>query len=321
MRRGTKRRTRWTLAIAGFLLVSACTDDGADLTFVDTEVPVQSQEPAELLAITEDMTLDAQLAAARENWSNHGPRSYDLVVERNCCPVTINRHTVIDGALMASESVIGPGSPMRVATMDDVFDEVEIFLRNDFPSDGIATFDPATGAVVSWVMPFDEATDVDDRRMDLRLEPSTPVDPDPHGAEVAEAACAETDFTTRPGSQFSVSIPTSLDAVEVEGVDSEIAYFGGEDFEVTWDFGAFSNSLDYWEGPFTARTVNYSGIGGRIVNADPVPGSYGGRQVSAAHFMRVSNQYDQWNGLTVFAIYKDPASQPVAECILASIDW
>lgn len=123
------------------------------------------------------------------------------------------------------------------------------------------------------------------------------------------------------GSEFTVAVPDGLVNQEAGGVDSEVAYFGDDAFEVSWDFGWYSNPLDYWEGPITARTLSYSGVGGRVVNAEPVAGSYDGRSVTAVHSMRVSGSANQWNGLTVMIQYRDPGLQPLAECVIASIDW
>jgi hypothetical protein len=191
-------------------------------------------------------------------------------------------------------------------------------------SEKLVEFDPTNGAVVRILLPFDPVRADDDRETRYTLAPATIIEPSDHGAPVAEENCPDVDWAIAARSQFEVSLPADMVSVDIEGVDSEVADHVSESFEVSWDFGEFSNRLDYWAGPFTDEVVNYSGIGGRIVVADPVPGSFDGKNVTAAHFGRVDATYadeGMWGGLTIYVKYDDAADAPTADCIVRSITF
>lgn len=116
-----------------------------------------------------------------------------MVVERNCCPVSIVRSTVIDQRLMAVEAEVGLGGSY-INTMEEALEEVAMFLRNDVPSEVEAVFDSETGALITFLLPFDEGNELDDRRMEISLEEATPVLSVPHGMEEAQAGCPDTSF-------------------------------------------------------------------------------------------------------------------------------
>lgn len=323
------QRIVWcTVAIALVILAAACSGSEETPSTQSADEPVtrpdeQPTEAAPLTPITDDMSPEDQLAAARSNWAAAGPSSYDLIVDRGCtgCPQSTTRNTIVDGQLMASRAEFSGDNYTLSETMEDLFDEVENFTYPDTPDVGEVQFDAVTGALVSWSMTFDESTTNDDRTITVTMDEATTIAPTSHGEGEAMANCPDTEFATVEGSEFSLSLPSTLAPQDVQGFDSEVGAYGGDDFEVSWDFGWFSNTLDYWEGPFTDRIVNYSGVGGRVVVAEPAPGFFEGRHVTAAHFMRISGEPYSWNGLTVYAVYKDPSAAAVAECIIASIDW
>lgn len=318
------------ISIALFLVATACSSQSAtNQSATPTSVAESEQQVTEevdeasVIPITADMTFEEKLPAARTNWANIGPRSYDLIVERTCtgCPPSKTRNTIIDGRLMAARPVGDGDNYTLPETMEDLFDQVQNFVFPDTPDVGQVDFDARTGALVSWTQTFDAATENDDRRMEVVVEQPTEIAPTPHGTAEASVQCPDTDFVIVEGSEFLLSLPSGLAAEEVQGVDSEVGAWGAEGFEVSWDFGWFSNPLDYWEGPIVERIVNYGGIGGRVVVAEPVPGFFDGDHVTAAHFMRISGEPNAWNGLTVYVVYDDPSDAPIAECIIASIDW
>lgn len=326
------RRGIWAVvALVAMLPAAACSGTqetssgqaGAEPSAQDEDQPTETTSAIPLTPITDDMTTEDRLAAARSNWAAAGPSSYDLIVDRGCtgCPQSTTRNTIIDGQLMASRPEFDGDNYTLSETMEDLFDEVENFIHPETPDVGDVQFAPATGGIVTWSMTFDESVATDDRTITVSIEDATPIPPSPHGASEAGSGCPQTEFTTVEGSEFSLSVPAQLNAQDVQGVDSEVGAYGGDDFEVSWDFGWFSNPLDYWEGPFTDRIVNYSDVGGRIVVAEPVAGFFDGRHVTAAHFMRISGEPYSWNGLTVYVTYKDPSAAAVADCIVASIDW
>ena len=284
-----------------------------------------TEPAAEVLVIDNDMTLAEQLAAARAHWASNGPSDYDLVSERLCedpCPSSSTRTTVLDGALMAWTPPVEGYGPAQ--TMEDAFMEVQILTQNDLPSEQLVQFDPTSGAVTSIVLPFDPARTDDDREQRWIVEPATAIPLTDHGAAFAAEQCPDVDWTIVGGSQFEVSVPSSMSSDDVEGVDSEVGQYSSSAFEVQWDFGEYSNDLALWQGPFTVESVNHAGIGGRLVVAEPVAGQFDGRNVTAVHFFRVDDTYaDQgiWGALTLYVIYPDAANAAIADCIVRSIEF
>ena len=90
---------------------------------------------------------------------------------------------------------------------------------------------------------------------------------------------------------------------------------------MSYDYGPYSNRLEEFAGGADRQNLNYSGIAGHTVTSPPRGQSYGGRNVTAVHFGRISNEYEEWNGLTTFVLYRDPADEALARCIISSIEW
>lgn len=271
--------------------------------------------------ITSDMPLAEQIATARSLWAEAGPESYDMIVERTCrgCPPSKTRNTVVDGRLIAVQSMVEGGPIVYTVSeaMEDVFTELDGALYGPPDTHGAAEFDERTGAVKVWTRMLGN----DERSLQVTMEPATSIEPTSHGSTAATQSCPSTDFVTIDGSEFSISLPADLRDEAAEGVDSEVGTYSADGIEVSWDFGWYSNPLDYWEGPIETRLVNYSGIGGRVVVAEPVPEIRDGRHITAAHFMRISGEPDAWNSLTVSVVYDDASSAPLADCIITSVDW
>lgn len=308
------------------LVASACnTGKTVDQASDSIRATDQNRPVDEMVAdspFTDEMDLYEQLVVARELWAGHAPVSYDLVVERLCdepCTSSARRNTVIDGRLMASVSTDGTGGG-NPATMRELFADVESRARNDQPT--TVQWDAATGAVQRIDVVFDDNAPVPRFATVASLEEPTLIPPNQHGLEFVERSCPQTDWSVVSGSEFTLALPPQLSRRDAEGADSEIAEFVSSDLEVSWDFGEYSNPLDYWQGPFTSEIVNFSNVGGKIVVAEPVEGGWPPVHQTAVHFGRVSAwDEDYWLGLTLSVLYPDPAMAPIADCIVRSIDW
>ncbi len=317
-----------TAVLCAALLTAACSADKTRTEFSDSN-PASAPDAetdrtlgADLLTFSNDMSIFDQLQLARTRWAAQGPTNYDLVVERLCddpCFSTKRRNTILDGALMASTDLLGDGYG-DAETMLDLFEDIE----NRAANQEIATIEwnQSTGALQTVQLDFGSDRPVNTITTVVTVEEATAIAETEHGFASATQQCPNIDWTLISASAFTVSIPSDLVEQTIEGVDSEVAEFIGDDFTVAWDYGPYSNRLDFWEGPFTAEVVNYSGLGGRIVVAEPIATGWPQQHLTAIHFGRVY-EYSQnsWDGLTLTVLYADPAMAATARCIVGSIEW
>lgn len=72
------------------------------------------------------------------------------------------------------------------------------------------------------------------------------------------SGCASVSVTTAmketDAGPFTLSLPASLRQIPVNGIDSDIGRYEARGFKVSFDYGAYSNRLDYVPDPDQTRT-------------------------------------------------------------------
>jgi hypothetical protein len=118
-------------------------------------------------------------------------------------------------------------------------------------------------------------------------------------------------FVRDSGSAFAISLPPSLRRVQIETVDSEGAAWRGQESELSYDFGAYSNPLT--AAPYSGHACTAS-IGGRLARITRYADSSGFHV--AGHWSGFPDQGMGAVSLTVAATARDSAQLPL---LLASL--
>lgn len=162
------------------LVVAACGDDTPVETGDDGSSTTTTLAPSTSVPNVDPEAPEARLAAARARWADVGPTSYRLTMRELCfCPETVWTDTVVDGAVVSHEpesddSFFDPGE----RTMDDLFDEVELFIVNGFATLEL-DFDEETGALVRYWVDVDEMMADEEHGVEVvAVEPIGPVEID-----------------------------------------------------------------------------------------------------------------------------------------------
>jgi len=140
-----------------------------------------------------------------------------------------------------------------------------------------------------------------------------------HGAQVAETNCPGTDFVRIEASDFSFSLPSSFVATDEKGIDSEVGFYEADGFEVTYDYGWYSNDLAGLPADEVVE-IEYSGVFGDSVVVRNNAG-WNNRNMVAIYFPRVGFEGGEPNRLNLVVMHDDSADEIIGRCIVGSLEW
>lgn len=117
--------------------------------------------------------------------------------------------------------------------------------------------------------------------------------------------------------RFSFYLPPDMQPLETRGIDSLVQAFRGGGLHLLYDYGRFSDPLDYGEkAEYKEETVKIGDKSARVVTYYDLDSAHEFKYVAAIHFPDVGAKQAK---LTVFVNCKDPADQATAKRIFYSI--
>lgn len=146
-------------------------------------------------------------------------------------------------------------------------------------------------------------------------------------AVVALAACAPSDpadarvTRTIGDGAVTLRVPADCTPVDVQGIDSEVGRFVGDDLEIAYDFGVYSDPLTHPPDEADVETVDVAGRACRLITYDIVDEADWERVV-AVHVPAIDEQGpgDQERKLTLRMRCRDAEAVAVARRIVGSIE-
>jgi hypothetical protein len=128
----------------------------------------------------------------------------------------------------------------------------------------------------------------------------------------------------RVGEVFSFSIPSNLKVMDVKGIDSLIGSYRCEDLELTYDYGWYSDPLNYSNYPeYKEERVTIDGREAKIVTFKDTKQKQGLTYVTGIHIAKVNTEDEEHgqNRLTMKISSKKRDMEKIAREIFSSIKF